>query len=43
MKKYICQVCGQEVEVEEGEDCPICGASFDMLEEVKEEDKQSQK
>ena len=35
--KYICNVCGQEVEVEEGEACPICGADFKYLEPVKEE------
>lgn len=40
MKKYRCQVCGQIVEVEPGEPCPICGADFEYLEEVEEEDKE---
>lgn len=38
MKKYVCQICGQEVEVEEGEVCPICGAPFEMLTPVKEDE-----
>lgn len=29
--KYRCKVCGQIVEVAEGEPCPICGASHDKL------------
>ena len=38
-KKYKCKVCGQIVEVEEGESCPICGASYDNL--VPQEDDSS--
>lgn len=37
MKKYLCKVCGVEVEVEEGEACPVCGADFSELEPVEEE------
>jgi rubrerythrin len=39
--KYRCKVCGQIIEVEEGDSCPICGASPDRLEplEEKEEEK----
>ena len=39
-KKYKCHICGQIVEVEPGESCPICGASFDYLEEEDEEAKE---
>ena len=35
--KYRCKVCGQIVEVAEGESCPICGADFANLEPIKEE------
>lgn len=38
MKKYRCTLCDQIVEVREGEPCPICGAPFENLEEVKDED-----
>ena len=38
MKKYVCQICGQEVEVEEGEVCPICGAPLEMLTPVEEDE-----
>jgi len=34
--KFRCKVCGQIVEVKEGEACPICGAKFEMLEPVAE-------
>ena len=34
--KYRCKVCGQIVEVKEGENCPICGADFSMLEPLEE-------
>ena len=34
--KYRCKVCGQIVEVAEGEPCPICGASHDKLVPVEE-------
>ena len=34
--KYRCKVCGQIVEVKEGEPCPICGANFSMLEPLEE-------
>ena len=30
-RKYKCKVCGQIVEVEDGQPCPICGASHDKL------------
>lgn len=41
MKKYHCKVCGQIVEVNEGDSCPICGAPFSELEPVDDsEDKQ---
>ena len=39
--KYRCKVCGQIVNIDEGDSCPICGASPDKLvpvEEEKEED-----
>ena len=35
--KFRCKVCGQIVEVNEGEPCPICGADFGQLEPVVEE------
>ena len=35
--KYRCSVCGQIVEVAEGEPCPICGARHDKLAPMKEE------
>ncbi len=35
--KYKCKVCGQIVEVAEGEPCPICGASHDKLVPIEEE------
>lgn len=35
--KYRCKVCGQIVEVKEGEPCPICGASHDKLVPIEEE------
>ena len=35
--KYRCKVCGQIVEVAEGEPCPICGASHDKLVPIEEE------
>ena len=35
--KFRCKICGQIVEVKEGEPCPICGADFANLEPVKEE------
>jgi len=35
-KKYRCTICGQIVEVEEGEPCPICGADFSLLVPVDE-------
>ena len=35
--KFRCKVCGQIVEVKEGERCPICGADFSKLEPVVEE------
>ena len=34
--KYRCKVCGQIVEVAEGEPCPICGADHSKLEPIKE-------
>lgn len=34
--KYRCKVCGQIVEVKEGEPCPICGASHDKLVPIEE-------
>lgn len=37
--KYRCKVCGQIVEVKEGENCPICGADFSKLEPVVEGEK----
>lgn len=41
--KYRCLVCGQIVEVAEGESCPICGADFSMLEPVQEESEENNK
>ena len=38
MKKYVCQICGQEVEVEEGEVCPVGGAPFEMLTPVESDE-----
>ena len=38
-KKYVCKVCGAEVEVEEGESCPVCGVGFEYLQPVEEESK----
>ena len=35
--KYRCKVCGQIVEINEGENCPICGADFSKLEPLEEE------
>ena len=40
MKKYVCQICGQEVEVEEGEVCPICGAPHEMLVKIDNPDEE---
>ena len=37
--KFRCKVCGQIVEVKEGERCPICGAAFEKLEPIAEEPK----
>ncbi len=37
--KYRCKVCGQIVDVKEGESCPICHADFSKLEPVVEEAK----
>ena len=34
--KFKCKVCGQIVEVAEGEPCPICGATHDKLVPVEE-------
>ena len=34
--KYRCKVCGQIVEVADGEPCPICGASHDKLVPIEE-------
>ena len=36
--KYRCSVCGQIVEVKEGEPCPICGAKHEKLVPIKEEE-----
>lgn len=36
--KYRCKVCGQIVEIKEGENCPICGADFSKLEPIVEEE-----
>ena len=40
--KYRCKVCGQIVEVAEGEPCPICGASHDKLVPIEEAPKASE-
>lgn len=42
MKKYRCLLCGEIVEVKEGEPCPICGAPFEQLEPI-DENKQENK
>ena len=34
--KFRCKICGQIVEVNPGDMCPICGAGFEMLEPVEE-------
>ena len=39
MKKYRCLLCGEIVEVEEGQPCPICGADFENLEPVEDNSK----
>ena len=39
MKKYVCVVCGYEVEAEslpEDYECPLCGVGPDQFEEVEE-------
>ena len=38
MKKYKCLACGVEFEVYEGQEieCPVCGATKDQCEEVKD-------
>ena len=38
MKKYVCNVCGAEFEVAEGEDvvCPVCGVGEEDCEVVEE-------
>ena len=33
--KYRCKVCGQIVDIKEGDRCPICGADFSKLEPLK--------
>lgn len=38
MKKFRCQICGQVVEVNEGEPCPVCGADFEMLVPIEEDE-----
>ena len=37
MKKFKCNVCGVEFEVEEGQEavCPVCGATGENVEEAK--------
>ena len=37
MKKFKCNVCGVEFEVEDGQEpvCPVCGAKGEKVEEVK--------
>lgn len=37
MKRFKCNVCGVEFEVEEGQEpmCPVCGATGENVEEVK--------
>jgi len=34
--KFRCKVCGQIVEVAEGQPCPVCGADFGKLEPIEE-------
>lgn len=39
MKKWVCTVCGFEIEVDELPDdyvCPVCGVGKDMFELVEE-------
>ena len=38
MKKYRCNVCGEEFEVEEGQEpvCPVCGVGIEDLELIEE-------
>lgn len=38
MKKYLCNVCGVEFEVAEGEEvvCPVCGVGEEDCEVVEE-------
>lgn len=38
--KFRCKVCGQIVEIKEGESCPVCGADFSKLEPIVEDDKE---
>lgn len=37
MKRFRCNVCGIEFEIEDGQEavCPACGATGENLEEVK--------
>ena len=39
MKKYKCLLCGQEFEIEEGQEviCPLCGATGDEIVPVEDE------
>ena len=39
--KYRCKICGQIVDIKEGEKCPICGAKFENLEPVVENNNSS--
>ena len=41
--KYRCKVCGQIIDIEEGDSCPICGASPDRLEPLEEQEKEEDK
>ncbi|MCQ2815511.1 MAG: NADH peroxidase [Bacilli bacterium] len=41
--KFRCKVCGQIIEINEGESCPICGAAPGMLEKLEEDAKPSGK
>lgn len=43
MALYRCTACGQEVEVEEGESCPICGAPFSQLVKVEDDNNKENK